>query len=364
MNKLLGPRLKRAREAVNLSQGAFAKALGLSSEYISLLEAGKRTPSLDTLKKISTFLNKDLTFFFADRRTAFEALLENRSHDARTRKEILKFRGFCEKYLAYEETTGHRLDIAPLYTHISPERLAEEERRRLGLGDEPIRDIFGLCEVNGCRMFRFPLPEEARMAAIFVFDEERKAAFSLINANEPAGLQITIAAHQYCHYLKDRLDSPIIDNPDVVVDEYATLYPPRESFAQVFASHFLIPPSKLREIVEGNLKGRSLGLEDVLFLKRYFGVSTRAMLRSLRNGEHLPLVKFEEYFKRDGGEKEIEVFGNTTGLEELRPRAFFRKTRVRSVVSDRFRLLAKEAEAPLLNKEGKAGQSRKKGRMS
>ncbi|NTU51200.1 MAG: helix-turn-helix transcriptional regulator, partial [Candidatus Aminicenantes bacterium] len=48
MDKLLGIRLKKAREEVNLSQGAFAKSLGLSSEYISLLESGKRTPSFET----------------------------------------------------------------------------------------------------------------------------------------------------------------------------------------------------------------------------------------------------------------------------------------------------------------------------
>ena len=34
MEKILGTRLKKAREDINLSQGAFAKALGLSSEYI------------------------------------------------------------------------------------------------------------------------------------------------------------------------------------------------------------------------------------------------------------------------------------------------------------------------------------------
>jgi transcriptional regulator with XRE-family HTH domain len=64
MDKLLGTRLKRAREEVNLSQGSFAKALGLSSEYISLLESGKRTPSFETLLKIAGFLNKNVAYFF------------------------------------------------------------------------------------------------------------------------------------------------------------------------------------------------------------------------------------------------------------------------------------------------------------
>ncbi len=345
MEKILGTRLKRAREDINLSQGAFAKALGLSSEYISLLEAGKRTPSFETLLKISGYLNKDIAFFFDEKKPAFEALLAEGAVDPGARREILRFRAYCEKYLLLEEQTGRRLDLAPAYSHISPERLAEEERRRLGLGNEPIRDIFGLCEINGCRIARHPFPDESRIAGIFVFDAEHRAAFAAVNSGEPAGLQTLTAAHVYAHYLKDRSESPIVDNLDVVVEEYVSLYPPREQFAQTFASLFLIPRSKLQDLIEKDFRARNLDYEDVLFLKRYFGVSTRAMLRSLRGLGHLPEAKFVECFKRNPEEREGEVFGAATGNEERRARSLFRKPRARAVPSDRFRLLACEVEA-------------------
>ncbi len=343
MDMLLGTRLKRAREEVNLSQGAFAKALGLSSEYISLLESGKRTPSFETLVKVAGFLNKNVSYFFEDKRPAFERLFDRAEADERIRKDLLKFKTACDKYLDLEEQTGRRLDLAPQYARISAERLAEEERRRLGLGNEPIRDVLALCEVNGCRIIRQTLPEEARIAGIFVFDEERKAAFALVNANEPAGLQTLIAAHLYGHYLMDRADSPIVDNPDVVIDEYVSLYPPREQFAQTFASRFLVPPGKLRELVEKDLRSKSLTFDDVLFLKRYFGVSTRAMLRTLRGRGVLPEAKFEEFFKRNPEDREQEVFGSLSGLEERRTRTLFRKSR--TIPSDRCRVLAAEAAA-------------------
>jgi transcriptional regulator with XRE-family HTH domain len=343
MDKLLGTRLRRAREEVNLSQGAFAKALGLSSEYISLLESGKRTPSFETLLKVAGFLNKNVSYFFEDPRPAFERLFDRSLTDERVRKDLAKFRATCERYLELEARTGRRLDLAPQYPRVSPERLAEEERRRLGLGNEPIRDIFSLCEVNGCRIVRQTLSEEARIAGIFVFDEERQAAFALVSANEPSGLQTTIAAHLYGHYLMDRADSPIIDNPDVVVDEYVSLYPPREQSAQTFASRFLVPPGKLRELVEKDLRARSLGFDDVLFLKRYFGVSTRALLRALRGLGLLPEARFEEFFKRNPEDREQEVFGGLTGHGERRSRSLFRKSK--TVWSDRFRLLAAEAAA-------------------
>jgi transcriptional regulator with XRE-family HTH domain len=361
MEKSLGARLKRSREAVNLSQGALAKALGLSSEYISLLEAGKRTPSLDTLEKFAAFLNKDLAFFFEEKRPAFETLLADKSLNVRSRKELSRFRSLAEKYLRQEEASGRRLELAPHYTLASPERLADEERRRIGLGEEPIRDIFELCEINGCRILRLPLSEETRISGVFVFDEEKRAAFALINANEPPGLQVTIAAHEYAHFLKDREDTPIIDNPDVVVDEYVSLYPPRESFAQVFASHFLIPPSKLGEIVEKHLRSRSLSFGDVLYFKRYFGVSTQAMLRALRNQGHLSVPKFEDFFRRAGEEREKEIFGTPSGLEERRPRAFFRRPRAKAVFSDRFRLISEESQAQNQEKQDLSDRPPRKG---
>jgi len=343
MEKLLGTRLKRAREEISLSQGAFAKALGLSSEYISLLESGKRTPSFETLFKIAGFLNKNVSYFFEDSRPAFEKLFDAAETDERVRKDLQKFRTTCERYLELEDATGRRLELAPRYARISPERLAEEERRRLGLGNEPIRDVLGLCEVNGCRIIRQTLADEARIAGLFVFDEERKAAFGLVNANEPPGLQTLIAAHLYGHYLMDRDDSPIVDNPDVIVEEYVSLYPPREQFAQTFASRFLVPPEKLHELIEKDLHTRSLTFDDVLFLKRYFGVSTRAMLRTLRGRGILPEAKFEEFFRRNPEDREQEIFGGLAGQEERRSRTLFRKSR--TIPSDRFRLLTAEAAA-------------------
>ena len=293
MDKLLGTRLKRAREEVNLSQGAFAKSLGLSSEYISLLESGKRTPSFETLLKVAGFLNKNVSYFFEDRQAGLRQPVRpgcprqpgrGRRAGPQGPPEVP---GHLRKIpRARGSRPGRRLALAPQYARISPERLAEEERRRLGLGNEPIRDVLGLCEVNGCRIIRQTLSDEARIAGVFVYDEERKAAFALVNANEPPGLQTLIAAHLYGHYLMDRADSPIVDNPDVVVDEYVSLYPPREQFAQTFASRFLVPPDKLRELVEKDLRSKSLGFDDVLFLKRYFGVSTRALLRTLRGDGH------------------------------------------------------------------------------
>lgn len=353
MQQLIGSRLKKAREETGLLQGAFAKAVGLSSEYISLLEAGKRTPSFDTLEKIAKFLNKEIAYFFEQREPAFTMLFRGESLDERSRSELQKFRRYCEKYLELEETTGRRLELAPLYANVSAERMADEERRRLGLGNEPIRDIFPLFELSGCRILRRPLPEDSKVSGVFVFVEEKGAAFALVNSADPPGRQVFTAAHEYCHYLKDRLESPVIDNPDVFVDEYVSLYPPREQFAQAFAARFLMPPTKVREIVERDIRPHRIGYDDVLFLKRYFGVGTQAMLRTLRNMNFMRRERFEEFFQRDPGPREKEIFGNVVDGEGRGGRGrggvkgLIAKARARTITSDRFKLLEREAEAVL-----------------
>lgn len=377
MRTLIGSRLRKAREETGMNQGAFARAIGLSSEYISLLEAGKRTPSFSTLEKISAFLKKDVSFFFEHREPPFTMLMRGEALTDGDRAELGRFRRYCERYLELEDITGRRLELAPLYTHSSPERLADDERRRLGLGTGPIRDIFAVVEQNGLRLLRLPFPEDSRISGALLYLEDKGAAFALVNSADSPGRQAFTAAHEYCHYLKDRNDSPVVDHPDVFVDEYVSLYPPREQFAQAFAARFLMPPARVRDIVEREIRPRRVHFEDVLYLKRYFGVSTQTMLRTLRNEFLIRRELFEEYFKLDPEPVERELFGNVAGAgdtKKARPAApagsakasktgdepLFSgddagsgaagagaRSRGKAIPSDRYKLLAREAAAIL-----------------
>jgi transcriptional regulator with XRE-family HTH domain len=340
MNEIFAARLKKLREEMGLTQEELGEAVGLSSEYISLLEAGKRTPSLIALNRISRFFQKNVAYFLETRENPFALLLADEKIDARTKEVLTEFKKICETYLELERITNRHCQLAPLYpASLSPQNMAEEERRRLGLGNEPVRDILRLGEVNGCRFVRMSLPDESRISGVFVFLEEKNAAFALINSNLSPGKQVVAAAHLYCHYLKDRPESPIVDNPDVFVDEYVTLYSPREQFAQTFASHFLVPSSKLRELVEKDLKAKRLTYADVVFLKRYFGVSAAAMLRTLRLMNYLSRSQVETYFKYDHLAEEKAIFGDVS-IEEAETRQPGEKL----VLSERFLLLKKEAE--------------------
>jgi Zn-dependent peptidase ImmA (M78 family) len=342
MGKFLPARLKKAREDAGLTQEAFAHSLGLSSEFISLLESGKRAPSLDTLSRIASRLNRDAAFFLGEREPAFTILFRAASLDDPARSELVPFQRYVEDYLRLERETGRRLELAPLYADIPAGRLAAEERRRLGLGDEPIRDIFGLLERNGCRILRRPMPPEAGISGVFIFLEAEAAAFVLINAAQPLCRQIFTAAHEYCHYLKDRHDGPVIDGPNIFGEGSAPAPNGKERFAQEFAAHFLMPPSKVREVVDKEFgPARRLSYDDVLLVKRVFGVSAQAILRTLRDLDLLTAAQFEDYWRRDPLPREREVFGGSGEECPVLAAGGLPEESDGVIVSDRFKLLKK-----------------------
>jgi len=329
----LGDKLRRAREHVGLTQEELAKAVNLSSEFISLIEIGKRSPSLDSLKRITNYLKQDIAYFLTEEKNVFDLLLEEKNLNKTAKKEIRKFRKYCEDYLKLEDLTGRRINLAPEYRSISPAVMACEERQRLGAGNEPIRNIFSLLETNGMRILRQPMAEEAQVAGIFVFYQAEQSAFALIDSTQSYGQQMLTAAHEYCHYLRDRRGGPIIDNSDIFIDEYLPLYHPREKFAQKFALHFLVPQEKLKQIVQSEFRTGNLHFEDVIYLKRYFGISTGIMLKLLHQQGYMTRQKLHKYKELDHISYEMSLFGDLVGETPVE------KNKRQSVSSDRYKSL-------------------------
>jgi transcriptional regulator with XRE-family HTH domain len=336
MVRILGAKIRKLREQTGLTQEDLAKSVGLSSEFISQLELGKRSPSLDSLSRIARFLEKEISYFIADKEASFASLIQSESIDNKTKRLLKKFRKFCTEYLELEDMTGRQSDLAPLYTNITAEHMAEQERRRLDLGSSSISDIFSLLEQNGLRVWRHPVPQEMKISGMYVFFEIKQAAFALVDSNQSFGQQVLTASHEYGHYLKDRYDGPVIDNPDIFIDDYITLYHGREKFAQTFALHFLLPPKKVEEIIEKDIRSKSMNFEDIIYLARYFDVSLLAILQILRKLQHISLGRFKEFQKRDGEMYERELYGQGQ-------RKVFQVKRGRSQISDRFISLVLDA---------------------
>jgi transcriptional regulator with XRE-family HTH domain len=66
LRKVFGTRLRSIRKARDVSQERFAETLGISVDFLSLIERGINSPSFDTLEQIATRLRvpvKDLFDF-------------------------------------------------------------------------------------------------------------------------------------------------------------------------------------------------------------------------------------------------------------------------------------------------------------
>jgi transcriptional regulator with XRE-family HTH domain len=312
----LGSRLKKLRERHLLTQDELARKVDLSSEFISSIERGTRTPSLDSLLKLAGFFKVGTSFFLDEETDVFSRLEKEKASNEGFQKEIQVFKKCCEDYLMVEEMSGSRLEPAPVYQHGSPAELARDERRRLGCGNEPVRDIFTLVEMNGLRIIRQAVGPALKLTGIFIHIESENASFAMINTNQKLGFQVTAAAHLYAHYLKHRYDGPIVENPDIFVDEYLSLYPQREQFACLFAADFLMPEEKIRSLIQKEQPGREVKYEQAIFLKRYFGINTDTMLRHLNRLGILSYSTFMNYQEIDPLKFENSLFGNSAGPEE------------------------------------------------
>jgi transcriptional regulator with XRE-family HTH domain len=341
----MGTKIRKLREEIGLTQEDLAKSVGLSSEFISLLELGKRSPSLESLSRIARFLDKEVSFFILEKKETFNSLIQGEELDVKTRRLMRKFKKYCDEYLELEEMTGRQSDLAPLYTNITAEKMAEQERRRLDIGNSPIHDVFYLLEQNGLRVWRCPVTEEINISGAFVFTEFKQAAFALVNSNLPFTQQALTAVHEYGHYLKDRHDGPVMDNPDIFIEDYITLYHAREKYAQTFALHFLMPPKKIDEIVEKDIRSKSLNSNDILYIRRYFGVSLLSLLQMLKRLEYISPAQFKEFQKQDALQNGKGILGSRDSVDKTgKKRKTFISERFKCLVLDACRLRKISAE--------------------
>lgn len=297
---LLGLQLASARKASGLTQQAVAGALNVSRPTIIALEKGERRPRPGELMRLAMLYERQVgdlvraatlpaqdgfVVHFRSARTPGA-----QGNDTRREADIRAFEELCRDYQALERLTGSPLprrypavyDIA----HTDPESAAEEvassERQRLGLGDGPLGDLWGLLETDvGLRLFALPF-DDARIAGLFAFTEEYGGCVA-VNSNHPEERQRWTAAHEYAHFLTERFRAEI-----TVLLKFQRV-PESERFAEAFARHFLLPASGLTRRFQTmrRARGGPVTPADVLVLCQLYRVSFAAMLLRL---EELRLI--------------------------------------------------------------------------
>jgi len=187
---------------------------------------------------------------------------------------------------------------------------ANEVRNRLGLGDEPVPNIFRLLENQGIYLFRKPLHGNA--SAMFM--KSPNAHLVIINSNKTLGHQIFSAAHELSHFLYDNH----IMGGVCTVDKYNQDIE-IEKLADMFASHFLMPENGLlNHILRRTNNGKDdLDTSDIIFLQQHFNVSWSAMLYRLFTLGYITQSEYEYYKETVRVKKEAVKYGYSTELYEI-----------------------------------------------
>ncbi|MBN1611871.1 MAG: ImmA/IrrE family metallo-endopeptidase [Polyangiaceae bacterium] len=345
----LGRRIREARESCRMTQEDAAKHLGVSRPTFVQIEAGNRSVSSIELDKLAYLFGRDIREFVADSfdgEDALSALFRAQSEvtgDPQVLEKLRECMAIGRELTNLERLVGIDRDSATVASYPLPapknrweaiqqgQRLAEEERRRLGLGFAPLPDMTELLESQSVRTAVVELPEDVSGLTL----SDRNVGLFVVANREHHYLRRRFSfAHEYSHVVADRdrfgLISRASDRDDLV-----------EVRANAFAANLLMPEDGVRQYVAGlgkgkpsrayaevfdeagtlSVEGRSapgtqtIQLYDVVQLAHHFGVSRVAALFRMRNLRLLTEAELE-HLKSLEEEGKGKLLAQSLGLEE------------------------------------------------
>lgn len=317
---LLGERLREARENCGLSQQRAADKLALPRTAITLMESGKRTVSTLELARLAELYHRQVQDFFAatvepegEMLRALYRLVPSLEENSQARDDILRYLDICREGQAVEALLGSgKANAIPSYAIPQPrtvwdaisqgQKLAEEERRRLGLGYSPISDMAELIADQGVWSAGVQFPDSISGVCLH---HRSVGMVVLVNVEHRRWRKRFSYAHEYAHAL---IDADRLVNVTSSVNSSDLL----EKRANAFAAAFLMPEKGVREFMESRGKekepcsglydvasdkpieararkpaGMDVTPQDVAMLAYHFGVSYQAAVYRLKDQNYV-----------------------------------------------------------------------------
>lgn len=299
--RILGARLREAREARGWTQQQLAERLKLARTTVVAIEKGERRLKPAEIIEITSVLGLDISEVL-QRGAPIEELsaqLRGSLPPSPLADELLpyvgEFQHLCEDYARLEELCQAPLrrrfppeyDIQGVDPELAAEDVAAAERRRLDLGEGPLVKLREILEGDiGIRVFQLELPSE--VAGMFVFAEPLGACIA-VNLRHSVEKRRESLAHELGHFLTDR------HRAEITVEGRFDRVPARERFAQSFARAFLMPAAGLRRRFLGIERDRHRGLtySELYRLALFYAVSLEAMTRRLEELRLIPSGSWE-----------------------------------------------------------------------
>ncbi len=313
----LGRRIRSARDGCGLTQEQLGGEVKLPRLAISQIEAGNRSVSSIELDRIAHTVGRDIKSFLTDDYAEQDALTALFRSEAQLAEQGELLQALRESLaLGREMTNLERLlgiDRAQLLTATyelpaaksrwdaiqQGQRVASEERQRLGHGVSPITDLTELFESQGVRTGMVSLPDN--ISGLTLWDKSI-GIIVVINRDHSALRRRFSLAHEYAHVLIDRDRAGAISR----AENRSELLEVR---ANAFAEELMMPAEGVVQFIQAMGKGgasraqmsvfdetevvqveeraapgsQDIQLYDVALLAHHFGVSRISALYRLKN---------------------------------------------------------------------------------
>lgn len=266
--------VRRIRLQKQLTQAHVAESAKLSRIAYLSIESGKSIPRPDSVARIAAALGVDVKELSSTQSRQLEAVRFRSQKKMKSRDQVLVDVGrWLEGYNELQAASGEPRAEFKLkgLASMAPHHLAAAARDKLGIGpNEPIRDICGLMDFAGVRVF----PYESTAEGFFGLSVGAEDGGPAVVVNTWSRLAVErwifTAAHELGHLLMHLGGFRNEEDAEVQGEE---------AEADRFASHFLMPEELFWRRWED-----AAGLpfvERVLAVKRYFRVSYKAVLYRL-----------------------------------------------------------------------------------
>lgn len=302
--RILGRRIAEARKARGKTQEEVAAFLGCSRPTYIAIEKGERPAKSDEILKLAPFLGRQVndlvrpTEPVVDLQPHLRAVAEKMkgTDEAALQAAIADLQQLAEDYRDLE-----RMMNAPLRFNFPPEvsldsridaaQLAEgvavQERRRLGLGDQPVIYLRSTLEWDvGLRIF-YSNELPSAVAGMYAYTADLGCCI-LINRKHPAERRRVSMLHEYGHLIVDRY------KPGIDYLSMAGRKPANERFAEAFALGFLMPTSSVRQRFHDIVTTtQDFQVADLRRMSHFYFVSVEAMARRLEELGLIPKGSWE-----------------------------------------------------------------------
>jgi Zn-dependent peptidase ImmA (M78 family)/transcriptional regulator with XRE-family HTH domain len=348
----LAQRLRNAREQANLSQQAAADAVNLSRTAITQIEGGNRSVSTFELMNLAKLYRRTVSYFLdnhSDDNDTLEALLYRAapglSEVPVMKNQIDHYIDLCREGLILEKLLEHNPRMGPpiyslsIPTHkgeaaLQGESVADQERKRMGIGSDPIADIAELIAKQAIWVSSANLPDTI---SGFFLHHSKTGLVILVNALHLKSRKRFSYAHEYAHALLDR-------NVNVRISSTANHSELIEIRANAFAAAFLMPKEAVIDILQSLNKGNSsrnnriifdiategtnsaenrsipysqtITYQDATIIAHHFGVSYQAATYRLRNLGYISAQECDALIKKESdGKNYLKALNMYSDLE-------------------------------------------------